>query len=252
MKTPDISVERRDATLHVRLTRAAKRNALTSAMYVGLADALAQAEQDDAIRTVILSGEGESFCAGNDLADFVGSPPSTAEAPVFRFMHALAGASKIVIAAVQGRAVGIGTTMLLHCDFVLVEPDAELRMPFVDLGLVPEAGSSLLVPELLGQLRAAELLLLGEAVPAGRAVEIGLANRIVPKGEALAEAFALAGRLAQKPPGALVATKKLMKSPVRGLAERIEEENGVFAARLRTEEVRALISRFFASRAPPP
>ena len=194
---------------------------------------------------VIFSGAGSGFCAGNDMADFVGAPPTDDTAPVFRFIQALASASKILIAAVHGKAVGIGTTMLLHCDFVLLEPDAELRMPFVDLALVPEAASSLLVPRLVGQRRAAELLLLGEPVGAESAVHLGLANRVVGTGQALAEAKAIAARLASKPVGALLATKALMKAPSQDVPGRIAEENLAFRERLQTAELRGVVENFF-------
>ncbi len=248
MATPDIRIHQDGAALHIAMARPAKRNALTVAMYTDMADAMARAEADPDIRTVIFSGDGPAFCAGNDLADFVARPPSGDEAPVQRFIRALAGAGKILIAAVQGRAVGIGTTLLLHCDFVLAEPDALLQMPFVDLALVPEAGSSLLVPNLMGQRRAAELLLLGEPVDAARAEALGLVNRVVPAGTAVAEAQALAGRLAAKPAGALLATKALMKSATRDLPGRIAEENAVFGAQLQTAEFRATVAAFFQSR----
>jgi enoyl-CoA hydratase/carnithine racemase len=238
---------RRDAdTLHIEMARPAKRNALTAAMYAAMADGLAQAEADAGIRSVIFSGQGQGFCAGNDLNDFVANPPDREDAPVFRFIHGLAAATKVLIAAVQGRAVGIGTTMLLHCDFVLAEADAEFSLPFVDLALVPEAGSSLLLPALIGQRRAAELLLLGEKLPASQAVSLGLVNRIVPQGEALTEARALAARLAEKPAGALQATKALMKSEIRNLPARIDEETRVFAERLSSPELRSKVEAFFS------
>jgi len=251
MDLPEISSHQEGATLSIHIDRPAKRNALTAEMYAAMAAALAQAEQDDAIRTVIFSGEGDNFCAGNDLADFIARPPIGTDPPVFRFIRGLATASKILVAAVQGNAIGIGTTMLLHCDFVLAEENAVFQMPFVDLALVPEAASSLLVPNLIGQRRAAELLLLGERVDAGRAFELGLVTRVVPAGRALPEAHRLAARLAEKPAGALRATKILMKSPMRDVQGRIEEENVAFSARLQTPELREIIARFFRARAKP-
>jgi enoyl-CoA hydratase/carnithine racemase len=248
MQTP-ISVTRQGAALHIAMARPDKRNALTVAMYAVMAEAMATAEADTTIAAIVFSGEGRAFCAGNDLADFMANTATDDDRPVFRFIRALAQATVPLVAAVQGRAVGIGTTMLLHCDFVLAEPDAELQMPFVDLALVPEAGSSLLVPELVGQRRAAELLLLGERIGAARAVELGLVTRIVPAGTALAEAGVLAARLAEKPGSALRATKRLMKSPTRDLTARIAEENAAFQAQLRTPELRATIESFFATRA---
>jgi enoyl-CoA hydratase/carnithine racemase len=245
----DISVHRGETSLHIEIARPAKRNAITVAMYAAMAAAMAEAERDDAIRTVIFSGAGRDFCAGNDLADFVANPSSDADAPVLRFIRALASATKVLIAAVQGRAIGIGTTMLMHCDFVLAEAGAELQMPFVDLAIVPEAGSSLLLPNLVGQRRAAELLLLGERIGAARAAELGLVNRVVDEGQALAEARALADRLAQKPAGALIATKILMKSPTRDLQARIVEENQAFHGRLQSDELRQSVAAFFQARA---
>ncbi len=249
METTDIRVHRGAAWLHVELDRPAKRNALTGAMYAAMADALAAAEADDAIRAVIFSGAGTDFCAGNDLADFLAAPADDPDKPVFRFIRALANATKILIAAVQGRAIGIGTTMLLHCDFVFAEAGAAFQMPFVDLGLVPEAGSSLLVPQLVGARIAAEWLLLGDRIGAERAAACGLANRVVAAGQALPEAMAVAARLAGKPGGALVATKRLMKSPEQDMHARIEEENRGFQSRLGTEEVRHVINQFFEQRA---
>jgi enoyl-CoA hydratase/carnithine racemase len=248
MATADLSIRRSGDTLHVELTRPSKRNALTTEMYAAMADAVEEAEGNSSIRTVIFSGAGPGFCAGNDLVDFVARPPTGADAPVFRFISGLASATKILIASVQGRAIGIGTTMLLHCDFVLAEPDAELQMPFVDLALVPEAGSSLLVPSLMGQRRAAELLLLGERIGADRALQLGLVNRIVPAGQALIEARGLAARLSEKPAGALQATKRLMKRSGGDLLTRIAAENEAFAARLQTPEFREKVAAFFAAR----
>ena len=248
MDSQEIRVTREGAAMHIRIARPAKRNALTAAMYAAMADAMAQAEADAALCAIVFSSEGATYCAGNDLADFVSNRPSGSDAPVQRFIRALADAKKVLIAAVQGRAIGIGTTMLLHCDFVLAEPDAQLQMPFVDLALVPEAGSSLLVPALVGQRRAAELLMLGEAVDAERACALGLVNRVVPAGTALAEATSLAARLAAKPAGALRATKALMKSPTADLHGRIAEENLAFAAQLQTAEMQQTVEAFFATR----
>jgi enoyl-CoA hydratase/carnithine racemase len=248
MPSTDLNIRRSGDLLHIELARPAKRNALTTEMYRGVADALAEAERNSSIRTVLFSGAGQSFCAGNDLADFVAHPPTDSDPPVFRFITALAEAKKILIAAVQGRAVGIGTTMLLHCDFVFAEPDAELQMPFVDLGLVPEAGSSLLLPSLVGGLRAAELLLLGEKIGAERAVQLGLISRVVAAGQAVVEARAVAAKLSEKPAEALVATKTLMKSPMRDLKGRIAEENAAFVAYLQKPAFRRVVEKFFEGR----
>jgi enoyl-CoA hydratase/carnithine racemase len=189
------------------------------------------------------------FCAGNDLADFVGRPPHSDDAPVFRFLRAIATTPLILIAAVHGRCIGVGTTMLLHCDFVVAEADAVLQMPFVDLALVPEAASSLLVPRLVGHQRAAELLLLGEPMDAARALALGFVNRVVGAGEALREAEAVALKLAAKPAAALLRTKRLMKSPTGDVLARIDEESREFGAQLQTQELKDTVARFFAARA---
>lgn len=247
MTTPDILVHRQDATTEIRMNRPGKRNALTAAMYAGLADALAAAEHDGTT-VILLSGEGPGFCAGNDLNDFLAGGPEGEDAPVLRFLRGIAASTLILVAAVQGRAVGVGATMLLHCDFVVAEESAELRMPFVELALVPEAGSSLLLPRLVGHARACELLMLGDPVSARRAEALGLVNRVVPEGEALAQARALAGALAARPRSALLATKRLMKSEVRDVRSRIEEEGAAFRAQLQSPELRAVIAGFFAAR----
>ncbi len=203
--TTDIDIAHDGAVTRIRFDRPAKRNALTVSMYAAMADALTAAETNGTA-VVLFSGAGPGFCAGNDLVDFMSNLPAGEDAPVTRFLHALAATTRIVVAAVQGRAVGVGTTMLLHCDFVIAEEDAILQMPFTDLALVPEAASSLLVPRLVGPRRAADLLLLGEPVPAARAETLGLVNRVVPAGEGLAEAEALVTRLLAKPRRALLAT----------------------------------------------
>lgn len=248
MTMPDIGVSRSGASVRIHINRPAKRNALTAAMYEAMASAITEAEADPDVCSVIISGEGATFCAGNDLADFVANRPEGADTPVGRFMEAIATTQLMLIAAVQGRAIGIGTTMLLHCDFVLAEPDAMLQMPFVDLALVPEAASSLLVPRLVGHLRAAEFLLLGEPIEAERAAALGFVSRIVPAGTALAEAEAVAARLAAKPASALRRTKLLMRSSSQEVAVRMQEENQAFAAQLQTPELAAIVARFFASR----
>lgn len=248
MALEDIRISRSGDVLHIRLHRPAKRNALTVAMYAAMADALAAAETDGTL-AVIFSGEGPGFTAGNDLVDFIQNRPEGEEAPVHRFLHAIARSTRILIAAVHGKAIGVGTTMLLHCDFVVVEDGTELRMPFTDLGLVPEAGSSLIVPALLGHVRASALLMLGEPVDAEAAVTLGLATSKVASGGALAAAEAIASRLAAKPRSAVLATKRLMKSPARALEARMKEEGETFGAQLKTPEFAAVVENFFAARA---
>jgi enoyl-CoA hydratase/carnithine racemase len=248
MAESHITVSRNGALMHILLNRPAKRNAMSAAMYAAMAVALLQAE-DDGTAVVIISGAGSAFSAGNDLADFVANRPDAQEAPVFRFLRALFGSSRILVAAVHGPAIGIGTTMLLHCDFVVAAEDAVLQMPFVDLAIVPEAASSLLVPRLVGHQRAADLLLLAEKIGAARARELGLVNRVVPVGMALAEAEKLAAELLAKPRSALLATKRLMASPTQDIPGRMREEGRVFAAQLKTPELAATVEKFFAARA---
>lgn len=234
----------------LRFARPAKRNAITADMYAALADGLAAALADTAVHAVLISAEGAHFTAGNDLHDFLGNPPQGPTSPVFRYLHGLASFAKPVVAAVQGQAVGIGTTMLLHCDLVVLAEDAKLRMPFVDLALVPEAASSLLVPRTIGHARAAELLMLGDAIDAPTALAWGIANRVVPAGSERAEALKLAHRLAEKPVGALALTKRLLRDDATGVAERMDREGGHFADQLQTPELKGAIAAFFAARAP--
>ncbi len=243
----EIETTRGDRLLHIRLNRPAKRNAVTQAMYAAMADALIAAESDGTV-AIIFSGAGPLFCAGNDLADWSGSHEAGGSAPVHRFLKALAATTRVLIAAVQGRAVGIGATMLLHCDFVLAEPDAVLSFPFVDLALVPEAASSMLLPRAVGHLRAAELLLLAEPLEAEAAMRLGLVTRVVPAGTAAVEAALLADKVLTKPEGALIATKRLLKAPATTVSARMETETEAFAERLRSPELQAAIARFFASR----
>jgi enoyl-CoA hydratase/carnithine racemase len=245
MPTQDVEITREGPITRLRLNRPAKRNALTVAMYTALADALVAAETDGTT-VIVISGAGQGFCAGNDLADFVANGAQGEDAPVGRFLRAIINSSRILVAAVQGKAVGVGTTMLLHCDFVIADQDAILHMPFTDLALVPEAASSLLVPRLLGQQRAAELLILGEQVPAARAETLGLVNKVVPNGTALQEAEAIAARVLAKPRSSVLATKRLMKSPTTDIPGRMYEEAEAFAAGLQSPEFAAIAAQFFA------
>ena len=244
-----IIIERDGAVAELRLARPEKRNAITTAMYAALADGIGAAHADAGVRAVLISGEGSSFTAGNDLHDFIANPPQGRESSVFRFLHGLADATKPIVAAVQGQAVGIGTTMLLHCDIVVLADDARLRMPFVDLALVPEAASSLLVPRAIGHARAAEMLMLGDAIDAATALAWGLANRVVPAGSERAEALALAHRLAAKPPAALALTKRLLRDDAAGVAARMDAEGAHFAAQLASPELKGAIAAFFARKA---
>jgi enoyl-CoA hydratase/carnithine racemase len=241
-----IEVERERGLLTLRLNRPEKKNALTRAMYSGLAEALKQADTDPEINAVLITGSAECFTAGNDIADFIQQPPGNLDSPVFHFMLNLLECRKPVIAAVAGAAVGIGTTMLLHCDLVYVSRDARLRMPFVNLGLCPEFGSSLILPRLLGHAKAAELLLLGEGFSGEQAAQWGIATEALGSGEAvLAKAREMALRFESLPPEAVRISKQLMKAPDRELLRKvIEEEGALFAQRLRSPEAIAALSGF--------
>lgn len=244
---PDaIQIERERGLLTLCLNRPDKKNALTRAMYSHLAEALEQADNDPEINAVLITGSSECFTAGNDIADFLQAPPSNLDSPVFQFMLTLLECRKPVIAAVAGAAVGIGTTLLLHCDLVYISRDARLRMPFVNLGLCPEFGSSLLLPRLLGHAKAAELLLLGEGFSGEQAAEWGIATEALGSGEAaLAKAREMALRFESLPPEAVRISKRLMKAPDREqLRKVIEEEGALFTQRLRSPEALAALSGF--------
>ncbi|HET7756827.1 MAG TPA: enoyl-CoA hydratase-related protein [Steroidobacteraceae bacterium] len=230
-----------DGVCELRFNRPAKRNAITFAMYQALSQALAAAQADPAVRVVLISGEGPSFCAGNDLNDFVGGPRFDGAHPVMRLLRTLATFEKPLLAAVHGATVGIGVTMLLHCDLVVAARGTQLSLPFVSLGLVPEAGSSLLLPRLVGQQRAAELLYLGAPVDAARALELGLVNRVVEEGALMTEARSLAAALAGQPAEPLRATKRLLRGEPAELLARIEAEARIFGALLESEEFRARV-----------
>lgn len=248
-----IRIQRDGDVLAVTLARPERRNAITVAMYAALADAFEDAAKDDSLRLITLRGEGQDFTAGNDLADFLAEMPQDgSDIPVWRLLRALAHNQVPVVAAVQGNAVGIGTTMLFHCDFVIAEEGARFIMPFVDLGLVPEAASSLLLPRLAGRRRAARYLLLGEPFGAEDAIDIGLASHVAAKGQ-LNEALAkLVSALLAKPAEAMRLTQRLLrKGEVDEINERMELENGHFSERLKSAEVRNIITAFFAARAKP-
>ena len=236
-----------DGVCELRFDRPEKRNAITHRMYQALAAGLHAAEADEAVRVVLLSGAGASFCAGNDLNDFVSGPPFSSAHPVMDVLRTLATFDKPLLAAVHGPTVGIGVTMLLHCDLVVAAQGTQLIMPFVALGLVPEAGSSLLLPRLVGQQRAAELLLLGEPLDAAAAERLGLVNRVVAPDKLLDEARALAQRLVRQPAEALRATRRLLRGETAELRARIEAEAQVFGARLKSAEflaqVRSLLGK---------
>jgi enoyl-CoA hydratase/carnithine racemase len=249
--TEHIKVENDGGILNVTMARPDKKNALTNAMYGALADAIEGAETDTAVRVLLIRGEGDMFTAGNDVGEFaaIATGDFQGERHVGRFVQALARSSRPLVAAVQGRAVGIGTTMLLHCDLVVLAENALLSTPFVNLALVPEAASSLLMPLRIGYARAYEMFALGEPVDAQSAVAWGLANRIVPLDKLDAEARALAARLARQPAGAIGTTKRLMRNP-QVLTAQMQAESERFAERLKTVEAREAFMAF-AERRPP-
>jgi enoyl-CoA hydratase/carnithine racemase len=249
--TDHIKIENGNGILTLTMARPDKKNALSNAMYGALADALDAAETDPSVRVVLIRGEGDMFTAGNDVGEFAAMATGSfkGERHVGRFVQALAKSSRPLVAAVQGRAVGIGTTMLLHCDLVVLAENALLSTPFVSLALVPEAASSLLMPLRIGYARAYEMFALGEAVDAKSALAWGLANRVVPLEKLDSEAKALAVRLAKQPAGAISATKRLMRNPELLLGQ-IAAESGKFAERLTTVEAREAFTAF-AERRPP-
>lgn len=245
-----VRVEKDGAVLSVTLARSERRNAITVAMYAALADAVEQASRDSSIRVVTFRGEGQDFAAGNDLADFLDAPARDGgEIAVWRFLRALAACETPLIAAVHGNCVGIGTTMLLHCDLVVAEEGTRFSLPFVDLGLVPEAASSLLLPAIAGRRFAARALLLAEPFGADEALSIGLISHRADAG-ALEEALAkLVDQLLAKPAEALRATQRLLRHSARAeILERMQLEGGVFAERLQSPEVKEAICAFFTRR----
>lgn len=247
--TAHIMVAKADGILTLVMNRPDKKNALTDAMYGVLADEIEGAQTDSATRVVVIRGEGDMFTAGNDLADFAAAKPDEGVRNVSRFIQALARATKPLIAAVQGRAVGVGTTMLLHCDYVVLAEDAKLTTPFVNLALVPEAASSLLLPARIGHLRAFSMLALGEAVEAHQAVEWGLANAAVPLGELVSVIEAAAARIARQPLGAIQATKRLMRDAEQ-LTGQMAVEGKEFTARLQSPEAKEAFMAFAQRREP--
>jgi enoyl-CoA hydratase/carnithine racemase len=239
-----ILVSRADGVCEVQLNRPDKRNALTLAMYGAITDALNEARADDSIRVVLISGAGSSFTAGNDLNDFMSQGDFNESNNAVRFLDTLRGFRKVLIAAVHGQTVGIGVTALLHCDLVVAARSTQMSMPFVKLGLVPEAGSSLLLPRLVGHQRAAELLFLGRTFDAAEAQQMGLVNRVTEDASLVDEARKLARSIAQQPAGALLAAKRLLRSET-GLGARMQEELEAFRTQLGSEEFKAAVQAFF-------
>ena len=248
-----VTVDRRDTgQLAITLSRPKQRNAITVAMYAALADAVEGAARDTAVRVITIEGEGEDFTAGNDLYDFLKKMPApgTTDIPVWRFLRALANNQVPIVAAVHGNAVGIGTTMLFHCDLVIAEQGSRFKMPFVDLGLVPEAASSLILPRIAGRRRAARYILLGEPFSAEEAAEFGLVSHIAPTGQLTATFDKIVANLLAKPAEALRQTQALLRrEDTSEILNRMELENGHFGERLASDEVKQAIAAFFTAKA---
>jgi enoyl-CoA hydratase/carnithine racemase len=252
MKTmDDIVTERSQGILRVELNRPKKLNAMTSSMYMKLADIFNDAAKDERIRVVLWHGAGDAFSAGNDVEDFLGNPPGAGDSPQARLMNALVDFDKPVIAAVRGAAIGGGTTMLLHCDFVYAGESTKFQMPFINLAVVPEFGSTCLVPLTIGHIRAAELILLGLPFDARRAAELGLVTQVVSDQNLLQVATETARNLAAKPTAALQASKRLLKrSFLDQIRMAIKAENDAFSVQVRSAEAKEALTAFLEKRPP--
>jgi enoyl-CoA hydratase/carnithine racemase len=247
----EIVTERSGSILRVQFNRPSKKNAMTAAMYIGTADALNSAAKDEKVRVVLWHAAGDSFCAGNDVEDFLKNPMGDGESPQSRLIDALIRFEKPIVAAVQGFAIGGGTTMLTHCDFVYAGEGARFQLPFINLALVPEFGTSYSLPARIGYLRAAELIQLAQRFDAKRALELGLVTEVVPDNQILATATTTAQKLAEKPAEALQACKRLMRQSTREQLERAAKtENEEHAVRLRSAESREALTAFLEKRPP--
>ena len=247
----EIITEHSGNILRVQLNRPAKRNAMTSAMYLSLASIFNKAANDENTRVILWHGAGDSFCAGNDIEDFLKNPPGPGESPQAALMHVLVDLDKPLVAAVHGAAIGGGTTMLTHCDFIYAGESAKFQMPFINLAVVPEFGSSCSVPSRIGHLRAAELLLLGAPFDARRAADLGLVTEVARDKDVLAKAAETARKLAAKPAAALQASKRLMKQPFREqIKAAMKAENEEFSAQVRSEDAKEALTAFLEKRKP--
>jgi enoyl-CoA hydratase/carnithine racemase len=241
----EIITERSESVLRVQLNRPTKRNAMTSRMYATLTDVFNNAAEDEHTRVVLWHGAGDSFSAGNDIEDFLENPPGPGDSPQAGLMNALADFDKPLVAAVHGAAIGGGTTMLTHCDLVYAGESARFQMPFINLAVVPEFGSSWSIPARIGHIRAAELILLGLPFDAKRAAELGFVTQVVPDQNLMTTATEAARKLAAKPARALQASKRLMKRPFRAqLKAAMDAENREFSALVRSEEAREALGAF--------
>ena len=244
----DIEIAREGAVLSAAFARPQKKNAITGAMYEALIEALEAAERDPDVGAFMLSGKGGVFTAGNDIADFLAvAARGTGDFPAWRFVSKLAEFEKPLIAAIDGLAIGVGTTLCFHCDLVYASPAARFQMPFVNLGLVPEAGSSLLAPQRFGRAKAAEFLLLAEPFGADEALRLGLVNAVLPQAELMAHAMGRAAELAAKPRAALLATRRLLRGDPEALRARMAEEMHAFSAALKSPEAHAAFQAFLSA-----
>ena len=246
-----VVVETRDRVARIELARVDKKNALTLEMYAAIGEAMSAAEADPQVRAMLIHGKPDCFTAGNDLKDFLERPPPGERSITADFLHQIAELNKPLVAAVGGAAVGIGTTMLLHCDLVYAAPNARFQLPFVRLGVVPEAGSSLLLPAIAGYQRAAELLMLGQPFGADKALAAGFVTEIVPEAELIERASGAALALAELPPASVRLTKRLMKAPfARAVGEQIDAELREYKQRLGSPEAKEAMTAFFEKRKP--
>ena len=243
-----VRAETKDRIARIELARLEKKNAITTEMYVQMAEALAAADADPGVRSVLIHGAKDCFTAGNDLSDFLKRPPG-AKSPSWRFFEVLPALQKPIVAAVGGPAIGIGTTLLLHCDLVYATPETRFQLPFVGLGIVPEFGSTYLLPLLAGYQRAAELMLLGQPFTAEKAREVGIVTAVVPQAELLERAGKAAAALAELPPESIRLTKRLMKSAhAAAVKQQIGEEGRIFVERLASPEAKQAMSAFLQKR----
>ncbi len=240
-----------DGVFHMEMARPEKKNALTAEMYQMMADALTSADADPAVRVILISGAGGNFTAGNDLNDFLDKPPMDESAPVYRFIEGFARLQKPFVAAVQGVAIGVGTTMLLHCDLVYAGSGSRFALPFANLGLTPEAASSLLLPLCVGHARAAEMLMLGEVFSAQVALDLGIINAVLPDGQVLDHALERCRKLTTQPAASLRLTKQLMKRAQKlAIDDTMKFEAEVFRQRLVSPEAKEAFAAFFEKRKP--
>ncbi len=248
--TSNIRTEKNGGVLTLTFNRPDKKNALLTAMYADTAAALRGAGEDPDVRVVVVTGSGDSFCAGNDLKDFLENPPMTPDAPVFQFMESFARCPKPVIAAVNGIAVGVGTTMLLHCDLVYASTSAKFQFPFVNIALVPEYASTFLLPRLVGNARASELMLLGEVFDAERALNLGILNGVAAPDALMTTVMEKAAALAAKPPASIRKTKALLRAGAKKIDAQIQLENKALGESLNSAEFKEAATAFLEKRAP--